>query len=64
MLLALAKLFQRRPGLPKGLIFGLEPLVFSPQSFIADAASLCVGNRLDHALGVLINGGAPIAALP
>ena len=27
------------------------------------AASLCVGYRLDHALGVLINGGATITAL-
>jgi hypothetical protein len=62
-LLALAELFHLRPDLPKGLIVGLEPLVFSPQLFIAHAASLFVGHHLDHALGVLINGGATITAL-
>src|SRR5882672_11655429 len=33
-LLGLAEVFRLRPGLPKGLIFGLELLILSPQVFI------------------------------
>ncbi len=51
-------------SLPKGLVFGLEPLRLCPQLFIADAIGLFVGYRLDHTLGMLIDGRAAITALP
>src|SRR5438132_3394565 len=52
-----------RPGLPQGLIFGLEPLLLSPQVLIADATGLFAGHRLDHALSMLIDSRAAITAL-
>src|SRR2546428_8978140 len=62
-LFGLPEVFGLRPGLPKGLMFGLEPLMLSPQVLIAAATGLFAGPRLYHALTMLIDSRAALTAL-
>jgi len=62
-LLGLAEFLGFRPGLPKGLVFGLQPLVLCPKRLRADATCLFTGPGLNYALGVRVDGRAALATL-
>src|SRR6266851_2217765 len=57
------QVFSFKPGLPKCLVFRLEPLVFLPKGVVTDPAGLFACDRLHYAVGMHVEGGATIAAL-